>query len=79
MELHAKLQSALQHMVELERCLGVVRDNRFDRRERIQLGLEVFVTGKHGVSAPKFPFMMIILALIVVIIPSSYKYYASSA
>ncbi|KAH9953240.1 hypothetical protein BC827DRAFT_1249697, partial [Russula dissimulans] len=78
MQLHAKLQSVVQRVAELERRLGAMRDNRVLRRERIQLGLDVSVEGKRGVSAPTFPFMMILLALIIVIIPSAYKYYAFS-
>jgi hypothetical protein len=76
MQLHAKLQSVLRHVVELERRLGAVRDSRSLCRKRIQLGLEVSVAGERGVSAPGFPFMMVLLALIVVIIPGAYKHYA---
>ncbi|KAH9953576.1 hypothetical protein BC827DRAFT_1247691 [Russula dissimulans] len=79
MQLHAELQSVVRRVVELESRLGAVRDNRALRRERIQLGLDVSVEGKRGVSEPAFPFMMVLLALIVVIIPSAYKYYAFSA
>jgi hypothetical protein len=78
-QLHNKLQSVLRRVVELERRLGAVRDNKFLRRERIQLGLEISVAGEHGVSAPGFPFMMVILALVVAIIPGAYKYYVFSA
>jgi hypothetical protein len=65
--------------MELERRLGAMRDNRFLRRERIQLGLGISVAGERGVSASGFPFMMVLLALIVVIIPGAYKYYTFSA
>ena len=75
MQLRADLQSALRRVMELEKCM---RDNRFLRRERIQLGLEVSVAGERRVSASGLPFMMV-LALIVVIIPGAYKYYAFSA
>jgi hypothetical protein len=51
MQLRAKLQSALRRVVELERRLGAVRDNRSLRRERIQLGLDISVAGERGVSA----------------------------
>lgn len=78
MQLHAKLQSALQRVMELERRLGAVRDNRFLRRERIQLGLEISVAGKRGVSMHGFPLMIVLLSLIVVMIPGAYKYYALS-
>lgn len=81
MELHAKLQSVLRRTMELERRLGVMRGNKFLRRERIQLGLEISVAGERGVSALSvsgFPFMTALLALIVVIIPGAYKYYAFS-
>jgi hypothetical protein len=78
MQLHAKVQSVLRRVVELERRLGAVRDSRSLRRERIELGLEVSVAGERGVSAPGFPFMMVLLALIVVIIPGAYKHYAFS-
>jgi hypothetical protein len=54
--------------------MGVVRDEKSRRRERIQLGLEVSVAGERGVWAPGFPFMMVFLAFIVVIIPHAYKY-----
>jgi hypothetical protein len=77
-QLHNKLQSVLRRVVELERRLGAVRDNKFLRRERIQLGLEISVAGERGVSAPGFPFMMFLLALVVAIIPA-YKYYVFSA
>lgn len=50
MHLRAKLRSVLRRVVELERHLGAVRDNRFLRRERIQLGLDISVTGEHGDS-----------------------------
>jgi len=79
MQLHAKLRSALRRVMELERRLGAMRDNKFLRRERIQLGLEISAAGERGVSASGFPFMMGLLALIVVIIPGAYKYYAFSA
>jgi hypothetical protein len=79
MQLRAKLRSILQRVVELERRLGAVRDNRFLRRERIQLGLDISVAGERGVSTPGFPFMMVLLALVVVMIPGAYKYYAFSA
>jgi hypothetical protein len=72
---HAKLRSVLRRIVELERRLGVMRDNRFLRRERIQLGL---VAGQRRVSASEFPYMMVLLALIVVIISGTYKYFAFS-
>jgi hypothetical protein len=56
-----------------------MRDNRFLRRERIQLGLEISVAGQRGVSASEFPYMMVfLLALIVVIISGTYKYFAFS-
>ena len=74
-----KLQSVLQRVVELERHLGAMHDNRFLRRKRIQLGLETSVVGERGVTAFGFPFMMALLALIVVIIPGAYKYYTFSA
>jgi hypothetical protein len=61
--------------MELERRLGAMRDNRFLRRERIQLALEISVAGERGVSASGFSFMMVLLVLIVVIIPGAYKYY----
>jgi hypothetical protein len=77
MQLHTKLQSALQCIMELERQLDAMHDNRFLCHEHIQLGLEIFVADKHGVSASMFPFMMV-LALIVMIIPGTYKYYTLS-
>jgi len=78
MQLHAKLQSVLQRMMELERRLGAMRDNRFLRRERIQLGLEISVAGERGVSVSRLPYMMVLLPLIVVIFLGAYKYYAFS-
>jgi hypothetical protein len=78
MQLHAKLRSVLRRIVELERRLGVMRDNRFLRRERIKLGLEISVAGERGVLASGFPYMMVLLALIVVIISGAYKYRAFS-
>jgi hypothetical protein len=78
-QLRAKLQSVMRRTMELERRLGVMRGNKFLRRERIQLGLEISVAGERGVSALSvsgFPFMMAFLALIIVIIPGAYKYYA---
>jgi hypothetical protein len=78
MQLRAKLRSISQRVVELERRLGA-RDNRFLRRERIQLGLDISVAGERGVSTPGFPFLMVLLALVVVMIPGAYKYYAFSA
>ncbi|KAH9021398.1 hypothetical protein EDB85DRAFT_1895713 [Lactarius pseudohatsudake] len=74
MQCHAKLQSVLQHMMELERRLGVVRDDKSLYHEHIQLGLEVSVAGKRGVWASEFPFMMVLLALMTVFIPNAYKY-----
>ncbi|KAH9030047.1 hypothetical protein EDB85DRAFT_1891779 [Lactarius pseudohatsudake] len=75
MQCHAKLQSVLQRVMELERRLGVARgDDKSLRRERIQLGLEVSVAGKRGVWASEFPFMMVLLALMTVFIPNAYKY-----
>jgi hypothetical protein len=79
MQLRIKLQSVVRRVAELERRLGVVRDNRVLRRERIQLGLDVSVAGERGVSAPAFPFVMVFLSLIVVVVPSAFKYYAFSA
>lgn len=79
MQLRAKLRSVLRRMMELERRLGAMRDNRLLRRERVQLGLEISVAGERGVSVSGLPFMMVFLALIVVIIPGTYKYYAISA
>ena len=76
MQHHAKLRSVLRRVMELERRLGAMRDNRFLRRERIQLGLEFSVIGERGVSVSEFPFMMVLFAFFVVIIPSAYKYYA---
>ncbi len=78
-QLHNKLKSVLQCMVELERHLGAMHNNRFLHHEHIQLGLEISVAGEHGVSAPRLPFIMVILALVVVIIPGAYKYYVFSA
>lgn len=79
MQRRAKLQSALRRVMELERRLGAMHDNhdRFLRRERIQLGLEISV-GDRGASASGFPFMMV-LALIIVIFSGAYKYYTFSA
>lgn len=78
MQCHAKLQSVLQRVMELERRLGVVRDGKSLHRERIQLGLEVSVAGKRGVWASGFPFMMVLLALITVLIPNACKYVFSA-
>ena len=78
-QLHNKLKSVLQCMVELERHLGAMHNNRFLHHEHIQLGLEISVAGEHRVSAPRFPFMMVILALVVAIMPGAYKYYVFSA
>lgn len=78
MQCHAKLQSVLQRVMELERRLGVVRDDKSLHRERIQLGLEVSVAGKRGVWASGFPFMMVLLALITVLIPNACKYVFSA-
>jgi hypothetical protein len=74
-QLRADLQSALRRVMELERRM---RYHKFLRRERIQLGLEISVAGERRVSVSGLPFMMV-LALIVVIIPSAYKYYTFSA
>ena len=74
MQYHAKPQSALQHVMELERRLGVVRSNNSLRRKRVQLGLEVSVAGERGVWAAGFPFMMVLVVLVAVIIPNAYKY-----
>lgn len=78
MQLRAKLWSVLRRVVELERRLGAMRDNRCLCRERIQLGLGISVAGARRVSVPGFPSMMVLLALIVVIIPGAYKHYAFS-
>ena len=74
MQYHAKPQSALQRVMELERRLGVVRSNKSLRRKRVQLGLEVSVAGERGVWAAGFPFMMVLVVLVAVIIPNAYKY-----
>lgn len=71
MQYHARLQSVFRRVMELERRLGVVRGDKSLHRERIQLGLEVSVT---GVRTSGFPFMIVLLALITVIIPNAYKY-----
>lgn len=75
MQLRAKLRSVLRRMMELERRLGAVRDNRLLRRERIQLGLEISVAGDRRVLASRFPFTMVLLALIAA---GAYKYFAFS-
>ncbi|KAI9450752.1 hypothetical protein BJY52DRAFT_1227040 [Lactarius psammicola] len=41
--LRQEVRSALRRIVELERRMGIVRDDRSLRRERIQLGLEIVV------------------------------------
>jgi hypothetical protein len=74
MQYRTKLQSALRRVMELERRLGVLHGDKSLRRERIQLGLEVSVAGERGVWAAGFPFMMVLLALVAVIIPSAYKH-----
>jgi len=74
-----KLQLALWCIMELERHLGAMCDNRFLYCECIQLGLGISVAGEHGVSASGFPFMMVLLALIAIIIPGTYEYYMFSA
>jgi len=74
MRCHTELQSVLRRVMELERRLGVVRGEKSLRREHIQLGLEVSVAGKREVWASGFPFMMVLLALITVLIPNAYKY-----
>ena len=74
MQYHAKPQSALQCMMELERCLGVVRSDKSLCHEHVQLGLEVSVAGEHGVWAAGFPFMMVLVVLVAMIIPNAYKY-----
>ncbi|KAH9008231.1 hypothetical protein EDB84DRAFT_1447072 [Lactarius hengduanensis] len=74
MRYYTKLRSVLRCMIELERCLGVVRDEKSRHCEHIQLGLEVSVAGERGVWAPGFPFMMVFLAFIAMIIPHAYKY-----
>ncbi|KAH9172234.1 hypothetical protein EDB89DRAFT_1906344 [Lactarius sanguifluus] len=74
MQYYTKLHSVLRHVIELERRLGVVCDEKSRHHERIQLGLEVSVAGEHGVWAPGFPFMMVVLAFIAMIIPHAYKY-----
>ncbi|KAI9447020.1 hypothetical protein BJY52DRAFT_1228531 [Lactarius psammicola] len=52
---YTKLRSVLRRMIELERCLGVARDEKSLRREHIRLGLEVSVAGECGVWAPGIP------------------------
>jgi hypothetical protein len=76
MRYNAKLQSVLRRMMELERHLGVVRGNkhRYLHRERIQLGLDIIVAGERRGWASGFPFMMVLLIVITVIIPNAYKY-----
>ncbi|KAH9030021.1 hypothetical protein EDB85DRAFT_1891756 [Lactarius pseudohatsudake] len=74
MQYYTKLRSVLRRVIELERRLGVVCDEKSRCRERIQLGLEVSVAGERGVWALGFPFMMVFLAFIAVIIPHAYKY-----
>jgi hypothetical protein len=74
MRYRTKLRSVLRRVMELERRLG---GEKSLRRERIQFGLEVSVAGERGVWAPGFPFMMVFLAFITMIIPYAYRYYAS--
>ena len=74
MQSHAKLRSALQRVMELERRLDTVRSDKSLRRKRVQLGLEVSVAGERGVWAAGFPFMMVLVALVAVITPNAYKY-----
>ena len=74
MQYHARLQSVLRRVMELERRLGVVRSDKSLRRKRIQLGLEVSVAEERGVWVSGFPLTILLLALTTVIIPNAYKY-----
>jgi hypothetical protein len=78
MQYHAKLQSILERVMELERRLRIVRGEKYLRRERIQLGLDVSVAGERRVWASGFPFMMVLLALITMSLPNVYKYMFST-
>jgi len=71
--LHQEARSALRRIVELEKRMGIVQDDRSLRRERIQLGLEI-VVADNWVRACGLPFLIIILALITTIVLNAYKY-----
>ncbi len=75
--LHQEAWSALRHIVELERHMGIVWDDRSLCRERIQLGLEI-VVADNQVRAHGLPFLIIILALITTIVLNAYKYVFST-
>ena len=72
--LRQEVQSVLCRTSELERRMGIVRNYKCVRRERIQLGLEI-VVADNGVRARGFPFLILLLAIITVMMYlNAYKY-----
>jgi hypothetical protein len=72
--LHQDVQSVLRRTFELERRMGIVRNDRSVRRERIQLGLEI-VVADNRVRARGLPFLIIIFAIIaIMMVLNAYKY-----
>jgi hypothetical protein len=72
--LRQEVQSVLCRTSELERRMGIARNYRSVRRERIQLGLEI-VVADNGLRAHGFPFLILILAIItVMMVLNAYKY-----
>ena len=53
--------------------MGIARNDRSLRRERIQLGLEI-VVADNRVRARGLPFLMIIFAIITTTALNAYKY-----
>ena len=72
--LRQEVQSVLRRIFELERRMGIVRNDRSVHRERIQLGLAIMVADNR-VRARGLPFLIIILAIIaIMMVPNAYKY-----
>ena len=52
--------------------MGIVRNYKFVRRERIQLGLEIIVAD-NGVRARGFPFLILLAIITVMMALNAYK------
>jgi hypothetical protein len=70
--LRQEVQSVLCRTSELERRMGIVRNYKFVRRERIQLGLEIIVAD-NGVRARGFPFLILLAIITVMMALNAYK------
>ena len=74
----AKIQSLLRRVMELEKRIGIFRNGKYLRRERIQIGLDIAVADNRGLRACGLPFLIVIFAILTTVVPTAYKYVFST-